>query len=217
MTVHLDHDDLEHHLRRRHTPARSDAVRRHLDACTPCWERWNAHRWDAARHHPLHDELAAFLEPAFRPGTDSSRNLADKWDRADPRTPAEAAAFFRASTSYLYNLVIWEASGHRPHYLDAALPALTTSAARTVLDLGSGIGSDAISPSPAMATTSPPATTTPPPPASPTTATPAPSPGSTPNTSAPTTPPTPYGSSTPSTTSPTPTPRSARYWRAPEL
>ncbi len=144
MTVHLDHDDLEHHLRRRHTPARSDAVRRHLDACTPCWERWNAHRWDAARHHPLHDELAAFLEPAFRPGTDSSRNLADKWDRADPRTPAEAAAFFRASTSYLYNLVIWEASGHRPHYLDAALPALTTSAARTVLDLGSGIGSDAI-------------------------------------------------------------------------
>ena len=143
-SVHPDRGDLHGYLRGSLTPVRRAGVRDHLDACRPCWDRWNRHRWDAARQHPLYDELAAFLGSAFQPGLDSSRALADEWDCADPHTPTETAAFFRASTSYLYNLVIWEASGHRPRYLDAALPALAASRISTVLDIGSGIGSDAI-------------------------------------------------------------------------
>jgi len=91
------------------------------------------------------DQLAGFLGPAFRPGHDSSRALAAAWDRADPCTPDAVTAFFRASTDYLHNLVIWEASGHRPRYLHAALPALRAANVDTVLDIGSGIGIDAIS------------------------------------------------------------------------
>lgn len=144
MTVHLERHDLDRYLRRDLPPAHVDVVRRHLDACTACWDRWNSHRWAAARHHPLYDQLARFLGPAFRPGHDSSRSLATAWDRADPRNSDDVAAFFRASTDYLYNLVIWEASGHRPRYLDAALPALRAAKVETVLDIGSGIGSDAI-------------------------------------------------------------------------
>jgi hypothetical protein len=144
VTVHLEAEDLDRYLRRDLPPAHLDATRRHLDACAPCWNRWNAHRWTAARHHPLHDQLAQFLGPSFRPGHDSSRALATEWDRADPRTPDEVAAFFRDSTNYLYNLVIWEASGHRPRYVHAALPTLRAKKVRTVLDIGSGIGSDAI-------------------------------------------------------------------------
>lgn len=144
MTVHLEPRDLDQYLRRDLSPAQVDAARRHLDACAPCWDRWNTHRWAIARHHPLHDQLAKFLGPMFRRRHDSSRALAAAWDRADPRTPEEVAAFFRTSIDYLYNLVIWEASGHRPRYLDAALPALRAARVETVLDIGSGISSDAV-------------------------------------------------------------------------
>jgi hypothetical protein len=144
VTVHPETDELDRYLRRDLPPAHLEATRRHLDACAPCWNRWNTHRWDTARHHPLLDQLAEFLGPSFRPGHDSSRALAAEWDRAAPHTPDEVAAFFRTSTNYLYNLVIWEASGNRPRYVDAALPALRAENVRTVLDIGSGIGSDAI-------------------------------------------------------------------------
>lgn len=141
---HLDDEDLEGYLHRSLLPTRRGTVHRHLDACAPCWDRWNRHRWDAARRHPLHDELAAFLGPGFQPYLDSSRAFAAEWDQADPRTPHEMAAFFRTSTSYLHNLAIWEASGNRPDYLAAALPYLAASNVHTVLDIGSGIGSDAL-------------------------------------------------------------------------
>ncbi|WP_231973964.1 class I SAM-dependent methyltransferase [Pseudonocardia sp. HH130630-07] len=119
-------------------------MRSHLDACRGCWDRWNRYRWDAALAHPLLDQLADFLGEDYRPYIDSSRALADDWDLADPQTPAEVAAFFQTSTNYLYNLAIWEASGNRPAYLNATLPVLQALPVRTVLDLGSGIGSDAI-------------------------------------------------------------------------
>lgn len=141
---HLSAADLRHYLDRSGPAARRDSLRHHLDRCEACWARWNEHRWNAARTHPLYDELARHLGPAFEPGRDSSRDLATEWDHADPSAPDEVAEFFRTSTSYLYNLATWEASGNRPDYLTAALPHLIAHDIRTVLDIGSGIGSDAL-------------------------------------------------------------------------
>ncbi|TDD36830.1 hypothetical protein E1287_09910 [Actinomadura sp. KC06] len=53
-----------------------------------------------------------------------------------------SAAFFAATTGYLYNLTIWEASGNRPRYVDTAL--LTLPARITILGYGCGIGIDTI-------------------------------------------------------------------------
>ncbi|MEV0766216.1 methyltransferase domain-containing protein [Nocardia sp. NPDC050435] len=135
---------LHAYLHRHMDPAAMDAMRRHLDGCERCWHRWNRHRWDAAAHHPLYTELADFLGPRLRPYLDSSKALAAEWDAADPQTDTEIAEFFRSSLSYLINLVIWEASGNRPPYVATALPTLTQYGIRTVLDVGCGIGSDAI-------------------------------------------------------------------------
>jgi len=74
----------------------------------------------------------------------TSRALATEWDAADPRTAHDIAQFFRTSTSYLYNLAIWEASGNRPAYVPLALPTLVRRGSKTVLDYGCGIGSDTL-------------------------------------------------------------------------
>lgn len=119
-----------------------DRVRSHLDGCASCWAAWNRYRWDAARASPLLSELAEFLGSAFRPYFDSSTALAADWDGANPQTEQEKATFFRTSTSYLYNLVIWQASGHRPDYVTNGLSLLHHNKIRTVLDYGCGIGTD---------------------------------------------------------------------------
>jgi SAM-dependent methyltransferase len=92
----------------------------------------------------VYTQLVEFLGAGLRPYFDSSRALALEWDAANPRTEYEIAQFFRTSTSYLYNLTIWEASGNRPPYVPLALPTLAHHKTRTVLDYGCGIGSDAI-------------------------------------------------------------------------
>lgn len=137
-------DLLDDYLHRHLPPETMTAVRTHLDVCERCWRVWNRHRWDAAAHHLLLSQLAEFLGPRFRPYHDSSKALAAEWGSAEPRTDAEVADFFRTSMSYLFNLTIWEASGNRPPYVTAALPTLEQHAVRTILDVGCGIGSDAL-------------------------------------------------------------------------
>jgi hypothetical protein len=119
-------------------------MRAHLDTCPSCWKTWNAFRWERASRTSLYRDLRAFLGPRFRHGFDSSRALAREWDKAAPATPGDTADFFRASTSYLYNLAIWEASGNRPPYVDEAVPLLNALGARSIIDYGSGIGSDTL-------------------------------------------------------------------------
>ena len=142
-SAHLTSADLRNYLRRSRV-GHAAAIRDHLDQCARCWDDWNAYRWTAAGSHPLYAELARHLGVDFQPGRDSSRDLAAEWDHADPHSAERIAQFFRESVSYLYNLVIWEASGNRPNYLDAALPHLAEHTIRTVIDIGSGIGSDAL-------------------------------------------------------------------------
>jgi hypothetical protein len=128
---------------RRQLPCPQHAMLRdHLDTCQPCWAIWNRYRWDAAAGHPLVAELRGFLGSAYRPYLDSSRALREEWITARPRTAAEIRRFFENSETYLYNLVIWHASGNRPGYVTAAAPYL--SGARLILDFGSGIGQDTI-------------------------------------------------------------------------
>lgn len=142
--AHVPATVLDGYLHRILPPAAHQRVREHLDHCERCWQAWNRHRWDAARPSPLYAQLAEFLGADFQPYYDSSRALAAEWDLADPRTGDEIAQFFRSSTSYLYNLAIWEASGNRPDYLHHALPELRRRGVRRVLDYGCGIGSDMI-------------------------------------------------------------------------
>lgn len=143
-SVHPPTAMLDCYLRHALAPDHHQQVRAHLDACETCWDAWNRHRWDAAAGSPVYAQLVDFLGAAFQPYYDSSRALADEWDAANPSTEEEIAHFFRTSTSYLYNLAIWEASGNRPPYVPLALPTLAYHGTRTVLDYGCGIGSDTI-------------------------------------------------------------------------
>jgi hypothetical protein len=133
---------LDAYLHRRLPHPQHVMLRDHLDTCQPCWEIWNRYRWDAAAGHPLLAALRDFLGNSYRPHLDSSRALHDEWIAAQPRTSAGIRHFFENSEAYLYNLVIWHASGNRPGYVTAAIPYLT--GARIILDFGSGIGQDTI-------------------------------------------------------------------------
>lgn len=135
---------LARYLNRKLTTEDQRRVRRHLDGCQRCWAAWNRHRWDAARHSPLYTQLAQFLGADFQPYFDSSRALTAEWNAADPQTEEATTDFFRGSNSYLYNLVIWEASGNRPDYVAQARPLLARHRTRIILDYGCGIGSDAL-------------------------------------------------------------------------
>jgi hypothetical protein len=133
---------MDAYLHRRLLGPQHAMLRDHLDTCRPCWAIWNRYRWDAAAGHPLVAALRDFLGSAYRPYLDSSRALREEWIAARPRTAAEIRRFFENSETYLYNLVIWHASGNRPGYVTAATPYLT--GARMILDFGSGIGQDTI-------------------------------------------------------------------------
>lgn len=116
----------------------------HLDSCKACWRGWTRFRWERAEAHPLLNELRTYLKLTGRPFTpwrDSSRELATAWRRTST-TRTSRDDFFRASIAYLYNLVIWEASGNRPDYLAHGKPELAEAAG--VIDVGCGIGSDTI-------------------------------------------------------------------------
>ncbi|HEX9358512.1 MAG TPA: HAD-IA family hydrolase [Streptosporangiaceae bacterium] len=119
-------------------------VRAHLDSCECCWQEWNRYRWDAAAGTAIYEQMRAFLGSSFTPYLDSSRALAARWRQAGPSSEDQVRAFYRQEKAYLYNLVIWEASGNRPRYLDHALPHLTDAAITTIADYGCGTGSDTI-------------------------------------------------------------------------
>lgn len=142
--LHIPAGALDGYLHHRLPLQDQQRVRAHLDACASCWNGWNRHRWDAAANSPVYAQLVGFLGANFRRYFDSSHALAAEWDAANPRTEHDVAQFFRTSTSYLYNLAIWEASGNRPDYVELALPTLERQGTRTVLDYGCGIGSDTL-------------------------------------------------------------------------
>ncbi|MDQ7904688.1 hypothetical protein RB614_09160 [Phytohabitans sp. ZYX-F-186] len=134
----------DQYLVRRLPPHVDLAVRSHLDQCDPCWQAWDRLRWDRAAGTTLHTELVEYLGDRFKPYHDSSRTLAQQWDRATPQTHEQVRRFYSSTDAYLYNQVIWHASGHRPRYVDAAKPLLTAHRDATIIDYGCGIGEDVL-------------------------------------------------------------------------
>jgi hypothetical protein len=131
-------------LRHTLTPHETATTREHLDACPMCWDAWNRYRWDRAVGTSLYRDLTGFLGDRVIPYFDSSPALATEWRQADRSTEHGIREFYRNSVSYLYNLAIWEASGNRPAYVQAAAPLLAHLRSRVLIDYGSGIGSDTL-------------------------------------------------------------------------
>lgn len=144
MTCPVTEEMLTHFLRHAGATDEMTTLRAHLDACEKCWGRWNRYRWDQAADTTVYRDLETFLGPRFVRYLDSSRTLAREWDKAAPRTQEQIARFFRTSVAYLYNLVIWEASGNRPPYVRAATPTIIRMGSALVMDYGSGTGSDTL-------------------------------------------------------------------------
>lgn len=130
------------YLRGELPPAWAARIRQHLDHCERCWQSWNRLRWNRAASTPLYAELVEYLGDRFVPFLDSSRALGTAWERAAPQTTDEIRRFYRDTDAYLYNQVIWHASGNRPNYVEAALPILDAHPDTLIVDYGCGIGED---------------------------------------------------------------------------
>ena len=119
-------------------------VRAHADGCRGCWRAIVAARWAIADSSRDIEELRSFLGDDFEWGLDSSWRLTEDWHAVDRNSPDSISAFYRETKWYVYNLVLWEASGQRPRYVEAALPVLRRHRVRSVLDFGAGVGTDAL-------------------------------------------------------------------------
>ncbi|MEV4706738.1 hypothetical protein [Actinoplanes sp. NPDC049316] len=118
-----------------------DLVCTHLDGCADCRPQWRRFRWGAAQTSVLYGELAGYLGDGFVEHRDTTHELVTAWDQAAPRTDLEIRRFYRTTQAYLYDQVLWHASGTRPDYVAAAQPILQEQPG-TILDWGCGIGVD---------------------------------------------------------------------------
>jgi SAM-dependent methyltransferase len=119
-------------------------VREHVDGCRDCWRALVAARWTIAGSSRDVDELRVFLGDGFEWGLDSSWRLVEDWHASDRNSREEISAFYRETKWYIYNLVLWEASGQRPRYVAAASSLLDRHRVQSVLDFGAGVGTDAL-------------------------------------------------------------------------
>jgi SAM-dependent methyltransferase len=138
---------LQAYLERQISTSFQEALKYHLDSCPPCHSRWNRFRWEQAKGTPGYIEFETYLRARGEPlleYLDSSRALIEEWRRLAPQSAEEREAFFRQTPYYLYNLVIWHESKHRPPYVASALPLLRELRVRTICDFGCGIGTDGL-------------------------------------------------------------------------
>lgn len=121
-----------------------DAARQHLEVCVECWEVWNRVRWQRAEGTPDLAELREFLGDDMMEGVDSSWKLADEWYKLHPTTQQEVLHFYENTQWYIYNLLIWNASGQRPQYAAAGTALLAELGYRAICDFGCGVGTDGL-------------------------------------------------------------------------
>jgi SAM-dependent methyltransferase len=108
------------------------------------WKCWNRFRWERAQNSIDMGELADYLGPNFIWGFDSSWALAHEWNSETRNSADQIEAFYRDNKNYLYNLVIWEASGQRPDYVGATAELLDELNVSTICDFGCGVGTDGL-------------------------------------------------------------------------
>lgn len=124
--------------------AQRNATRQHLDMCPECWDLWNSVRWQRADRTVDLAELREFLGDEMLKGADSSWKLAEEWNRLRPSTQEEVLHFYENTPWYLYNLLIWHASGQRPRYAASGIALLPELGYRTICDFGCGVGTDGL-------------------------------------------------------------------------
>jgi SAM-dependent methyltransferase len=122
----------------------SAAIRLHVDHCRECWAEVVKLRWELGRGSSSVAELEQFLGSRFQSGLDSSWRLAEEWNGSPRRTRQEVEDFYRCTGWYVYNLVLWEASGQRRDYVAEAKGILDEWPIDSILDLGAGVGTDAL-------------------------------------------------------------------------
>jgi SAM-dependent methyltransferase len=119
-------------------------LRGHAEECRECWSCFVAARWAVARDSQDLEELREYLGPRFQEGVDSSWKLADEWSSESRESREAVERFYRETPWYLYNLVLWSATGQRPSYVEMARPVIDSGLVTSVLDFGSGVGNDAL-------------------------------------------------------------------------
>ncbi len=140
----IDDNMLNQYSNRTLEPKVYSFVRDHLDECDVCWDKWNKFRWDKASNNESYEELKEYLGTDFIHGLDSSWALANEWYKRNPTTNDEIESFYIGTQYYLYNLMIWQASGNRPDYVQEAEQILKKMGCKRVLDFGCGIGNDGL-------------------------------------------------------------------------
>lgn len=121
-----------------------ESMKKHLNNCKYCWDKWNFWRWNKSINHELIIDLKDYLGLDFKVNYDSSWALAEEWSNKKRISQNDIDEFYITSKNYLYNLAIWEASGNRPNYVEQAIPILKNLNCKTILDFGCGIGNDGV-------------------------------------------------------------------------
>jgi hypothetical protein len=122
----------------------TSSLRSHVDACRACWRLVVDARWRVAEQSDDVRELREFLGGGFQAGVDPSWALADEWNSQPRDSQAAVEHFYRTTPWYVYNLVLWKASGQRPNYSARAKGLIQQHRITSVLDFGAGVGTDAL-------------------------------------------------------------------------
>jgi len=122
----------------------NDVLKKKIDTDDVYWECWNHYRWERSRNSVDLSELEEYLGSEFIWGFDSSWDLANKWYLEKRDTINKINSFYSKNKSYLYNLIIWEASGQRPKYVESISEIINELKISTICDFGCGVGTDGL-------------------------------------------------------------------------
>lgn len=120
------------------------AVKLHLESCRICWSIWNRLRWKSAAETIHLKELKEYLGSAFQDGVDSSWLLVEDWNSKSRDTRETVEQFYESTEWYVYNQVIFAASGQRPNYGVEGLRKMMSMGVESILDVGCGVGTDGL-------------------------------------------------------------------------
>lgn len=119
-------------------------VKGHLNECKLCWDIWNVVRWDSAKGTLGLTELSDYLGDDFQEYFDSSWALAHEWNSKSRENPEDIEAFYKETSGYLYNSLIFFESGDRENLEHDMDIILKSQKIETVLDYGAGVGNDTL-------------------------------------------------------------------------
>lgn len=143
---HFSYEELELYLGKKNLLSVREVIKYsdHLNNCRKCWLIWNIVRWDKAEGKGGYLELKEYLGNLFKEYFDSSWALAEEWLGLEPKTKKEIASFYKKTTNYLYNLVIWYESGDRYNFTNDFENIRDRFKVKSLIDYGCGVGNDGL-------------------------------------------------------------------------